>query len=76
MAELALVGDGPEMYQIWLGGSPDLTRLAFTYRNKVKWTDMDGAIESVLAQWKQQRLNEKEPFGDFCTRVGLQQLTE
>lgn len=28
VAELAFVGDGPNSYQIWLGGSPSLTRLA------------------------------------------------
>ena len=76
MAELALVGDGPEMYQIWLGGSPDLTRLAYTYRNKVKWVDMDSTIEPLLAFWKQQRSHSDEAFGDFCARIGSQGLAE
>lgn len=76
MAELALVGDGPEMYQIWLGGSPDLTRLAFVYRNKVKWADMDSALEPLLAYWKQQRSHSDEAFGDFCTRIGSQGLLD
>lgn len=39
MAELGFVGDGPNSYQIWLGGAPNLTRLAqlFTERIKVGW---------------------------------------
>jgi len=74
MAELALVGDGPEMYQLWVGGSADLTRLAFTYANKVKWSDMDKALEPLLVNWKLNRLSE-ETFGDFCTRQGQEQLT-
>jgi len=74
MAELALVGDGPEMYQVWVGGSADLTRLSFTYANKVKWTDMDRALEPLLVNWKLNRLS-GESFGDFCTRQGQEQLT-
>ena len=35
MAELALVGDGPDMYQLWAGGSPILTRISHTIANKV-----------------------------------------
>jgi len=76
MAELALVGDGPEMYQIWLGGSPDLTRLALKWKDKVKWVDMDATLEPLLAFWKQQRSHSDEAFGDFCTRIGLQGLSE
>ena len=37
MAELALVGDGPDMYQLWAGGSPILTRISHTIANKVKY---------------------------------------
>ena len=35
MAELALVGDGPDMYQLWAGDSPILTRISHTIANKV-----------------------------------------
>ena len=35
MAELALVGDGPDSYQVWVGGSPNLTHLAFPLLDKV-----------------------------------------
>lgn len=73
MAELALVGDGPEMYQVWLGGSPGLTSLATTYKNKVKWTDMDTTVEPLLVYWKFNR-SEGEAFGSFCSRVGMEEL--
>ena len=36
MAELGLVGDGPNSYQVWLGGSHNATRLAETYAERVK----------------------------------------
>ena len=70
MAELALVGDGPEMYQVWLGGSPVLTRLAQTYSNKVKWEGMDAYLEPLLVYWRDSR-QKGEAFGDFVSRVGL-----
>lgn len=36
MAELGFVGDGPNSYQFWLGGSPNQTRLAEPFQDRVK----------------------------------------
>ena len=36
MAELGFVGDGPNSYQLWLGGSPNQTRLAESFQDRVK----------------------------------------
>ena len=36
MAELGFVGDGPNSYQFWLGGSPNQTRLAEVFQDRVK----------------------------------------
>lgn len=36
MAELGFVGDGPNSYQLWLGGSPNQTRLAEPYLDRMK----------------------------------------
>jgi sulfite reductase (ferredoxin) len=74
MAELALVGDGPDAYQIWVGGSPVLTRVALTYADRVKWADMDKTLEPLLVQWRDSRLP-GEAFGDFCFRVGVKDLS-
>lgn len=73
MAELAFVGDGPNSYQLWLGGSPVLTRTAFPYVAKVKDPDMETALEPVLGMFIQQR-QEFEAFGDFCHRVGAEAI--
>jgi hypothetical protein len=35
MAEFGFVGDGPNSYQIWLGGSPNATRLAEPFAERV-----------------------------------------
>jgi len=75
MAELALVGDGPDMYQVWIGGSPALTRLAQTLANKVKWSGMDAFMEPLLVYWRDSR-TPGESFGDFASRIGVEGLTK
>lgn len=68
-----MLGDGPDMYQLWVGGSPVLTHLAFPLLNKVKWDDMDKTIEPLFKNWKENR-HQHESFGEFCTRVGAESL--
>ena len=48
MAELAFVGDGPNSYQVWLGGSPANTRTAFIYTDRMKDDNMEDTIEPIL----------------------------
>uniref|UniRef100_A0A2P2JA17 Sulfite reductase [ferredoxin], chloroplastic n=1 Tax=Rhizophora mucronata TaxID=61149 RepID=A0A2P2JA17_RHIMU len=75
MAELGFVGDGPNSYQIWLGGTPNQTALARTFMNKVKVQDLEKVLEPLFYYWKQKR-ELKESFGDFTTRVGFEKLQE
>lgn len=69
MAELAFVGDGPKSYQVWLGGSPVLTRTAYPFMAKMDVDDLETTMEPILAMFIQQR-QQFEAFGDFCHRVG------
>ena len=69
MAELAFVGDGPKSYQVWLGGSPVLTRTAYPHMAKMDVDDLESTLEPILAMFIQQR-QPFEAFGDFCYRVG------
>jgi len=69
MAELAFVGDGAKSYQVWLGGSPVLTRTAYPYMAKMNVEDLEATLEPILAMFIQQR-QEFESFGDFTHRVG------
>jgi len=73
MSELALVGDGPESYQVWVGGSPRLTRVSTTYKDRVKWAVMDATLEPLLVHWRDAR-QAGEAFGDFCNRQGVAKL--
>jgi sulfite reductase (ferredoxin) len=69
MAELAFVGDGPKSYQVWLGGSPVLTRTAYPFKAKMKVDDLEATLTPILNMFKEQR-QQFEAFGDFCNRVG------
>ncbi|CAM6113369.1 unnamed protein product [Calypogeia fissa] len=73
MAELGLVGDGPNSYQMWLGGTTNQTRLAQTFQEKVKVQDLEKVLEPLFYFWKTDR-EEDESFGDFTQRLGFPAL--
>lgn len=75
MAELGFVGDGPNSYQIWLGGTPSQTTLARSFMDKVKIQDLEQVLEPLFYYWKQERQS-KESFGEFTSRVGFEKLQE
>lgn len=70
MAELGFVGSAPESYQVWLGGSPDQTRLAKAYIDKLHHNDLETFLEPIFVYFKKSR-KKGESFGDFCDRVGF-----
>lgn len=73
MAELAFVGDGPKSYQLWLGGSPVLTRTAYPFMAKMDRDALEDTLEPILAMFIQQR-QEFEAFGDFTHRAGAEAI--
>lgn len=73
MAELGLVGDGPNSYQVWLGGDAHQTRLAETFAERMKIGDLETTLEPILFYYKQSR-DHGEGFGDFCARMGIENL--
>ncbi|KMZ71185.1 Sulfite reductase (ferredoxin), Sulfite reductase (NADPH) [Zostera marina] len=75
MAELGFVGDGPNSYQIWLGGTPNQMSLAKSFKDKVKIHDLEKVLEPLFSYWKMKSLH-GESFGDFTNRLGFDQLTE
>jgi sulfite reductase (ferredoxin) len=74
MAEIGFVGSGPGAYQLWLGGCPNQTRLAFPVLEKVKDEDLETTISPILAMFKEKKLSVNEQFGDFCARMGKAEL--
>ncbi|XP_040994718.1 sulfite reductase [ferredoxin], chloroplastic [Juglans microcarpa x Juglans regia] len=75
MAELGLVGDGPNSYQVWLGGKPNQTSLARSFMDKVKVQDLEKVLEPLFYHWKRRR-QPKESFGEFTIRMGFEKLKE
>ncbi|MBD2775100.1 sulfite reductase, ferredoxin dependent [Iningainema tapete] len=75
MAELGFVGSAPEAYQLWLGGSPDQTRLALPYMERLHMNDLETQLEPIFVYFKQSRQSE-ESFGDFCDRIGFDAIRE
>jgi sulfite reductase (ferredoxin) len=73
MAELGFVGQAPQSYQLWLGGSPNQTRLARPYMDRLHEDNLEKELEPLFACFKQNR-NEGESFGDFCDRYTFEAL--
>lgn len=76
LAEIGLVGQGPDAYQIWLGADPNQTRLARPYLDKVNIKDLETTLEPLLVYFRKEQLKQDkaESFGDFCHRVGFEAL--
>jgi len=79
MAEMALVGSGPDMYQVWLGGHPaqsERTAQEVPSLFKMKMVDLEKTFEPIFCMYKMQRLAVDEAFGNFCHRVGIPAIEE
>jgi sulfite reductase (ferredoxin) len=69
MAEIGLVGSGVDQYQLWLGGSPGLTRLAKPYLEKMPLEHLEATLEPLLRAWRDEG-GPRSRFGDFVARLG------
>ncbi|HEV8488994.1 MAG TPA: NADPH-dependent assimilatory sulfite reductase hemoprotein subunit [Candidatus Limnocylindrales bacterium] len=73
VAEIGLVGDAVDRYQVWLGGDGAGTRLARAVAERVHKADLPAALRPLLVRYR----DEGEPdegFGDFVTRAGITAL--
>lgn len=75
LAELAFVGDSPSTYNVWVGASPNQTRLAQPFIDKMHIDNLETVFEPIFIFFKQAR-HPSESFGDFCDRVGLEAVRE
>ena len=62
MAELALVGSGQNKYQLWLGGSKNLQRLAKPFLQRMELSDLEKTLQPLFDHWK---MSSDMDFGDF-----------
>ena len=74
MAELGLVGSGVNQYQLWLGGTPNLQRLAQPFLQRMPLQELETTIEPLLKSWKD--AGGRRSFGDHIQRLGDQTVAE
>jgi sulfite reductase (ferredoxin) len=70
VAEIGLVGDAVDRYQVWLGGDGAGTRLARPVAERVHKADLPAALRPLLVRYRDER-QAGEGFGDFVTRAGI-----
>ena len=68
MAELALVGSGLNQYQLWLGGSKNLKRLATPYLQKMPINELEKTLEPLFISWKDN--GKSSTLGDHVIKLG------
>ena len=74
IAEIGLVGRGPERYNLYLGAAFDGSRLSKLYAQDVAAADITARLDPIFAAYKANR-HEGEHFGAFTIRAGYVALT-
>ncbi len=70
LAEVGLVGKGPDRYNLYLGGNKAGTRIPKIYQDNLSGDDILAELDKLIARWAQER-NSHEAFGDFVIRAGI-----
>jgi len=70
MAEIGLVGRSPGLYNVYLGGAHDGSRLNKLHARDVDDAAIVAALRPVFAAYATER-NDNESFGDFVIRSGI-----
>lgn len=73
-ADIGLVGKTKGKYTVFLGGQLLGKRLGTIYKDLVPFEEISSTLAPIFAAFKQHR-NRDESFGDFCDRVGNEQLS-
>lgn len=64
LAEIGIVGCGPGLYHLYIGGSPDGTRLNRLFKERVPLDKIPGALHPLFQCYRAQR-KPGESLGDF-----------
>jgi sulfite reductase (ferredoxin) len=73
VAEIGLVGDAVDRYQVWLGGDSAGTRLATAVAERVHKDDLPQLLRPLLERYRVERAT-GEALGDFVARAGIDRL--
>ena len=74
-ADIGLVGKAKGKYTMYVGGTRLGTRLAFIFKDLVPFENIVSTLKPLFVAFKSERIG-SETFGDFCTRVGNEQLNK
>jgi sulfite reductase (ferredoxin) len=72
-SEIGINGRTKSNYDVYIGGSPGFGRMAERLRADVPLADIPALLQPVFASYAAGAA-EGEAFGDYCARVGVQQL--
>jgi sulfite reductase (ferredoxin) len=72
-ADIGFVGKAKGKYTVFVGGTRIGTRLAFIHKDLVPLEQIVNVLRPLLVEYKRTRQPD-ESFGDFCTRLGNDQL--
>jgi sulfite reductase (ferredoxin) len=73
MGDIGFVGRTKGIYNVYIGGDRQNTRLNTLYAPSVRFEHLAATVRPLLALWKEERALQ-EAFGDFCARVGMDYL--
>ncbi len=72
-AEIGISGRGPGKYAVFVGGSPQGTRLAYCLREMVTFEAVPNLLHSLIQSWHK-HTKDQESFGDWSDRIGREAL--
>jgi sulfite reductase (NADPH) hemoprotein beta-component len=68
LAEVGLVGKGPNKYNLHLGGNREGTRIPKMYKENILDTEIMSILDELIGKWAKGR-TANESFGDFVVRT-------
>jgi len=75
MGDIGFVGRSKGIYNIYVGGDWANTRLNTLYASTVRTENIVSTLQPLLILWRDER-QPAETFGDYCHRIGIEQLQE
>lgn len=70
LAEIGLVGKGPNKYNLHIGGNREGTRIPKMYKENITDVEIMDILDDLIGQWSVNR-ESNEAFGDFVIRAGI-----
>jgi sulfite reductase (ferredoxin) len=75
MGDIGFVGRSKDLYNIHLGGDQGFTRMNTVYAQNINIKAIPATLQPLFIYWREARQPD-ETFGDFCNRIGMDQLKE